>query len=253
MAALLLFFFAVSSLASSSSVDRGFNSKIAWTNDLAAARAQTDKPVFLLIHKTWCGACKRLKSTFGDEKLEQRSRDFVMVNLEDDEEPAEAAFKPDGGYIPRIFFLKGNTVLPVTNEAGNPQYKVTLFFFFFFFLFCSFLIRLFVSVLLLFGGADPRLDGRGSEAVQIKSSFAPKSVVSLLFLCLVHTLATLLVCHELVGALALDVSPFLHALQTRCRLGAARTLPHFCSNPLCHFPENKQTNKNITLHPIRSS
>jgi len=48
-----------------------------------------------------------------------------MVNLEDDEEPAEEKFKPDGAYIPRILFLDPGSgdVMPITNEQGNPSYK----------------------------------------------------------------------------------------------------------------------------------
>jgi hypothetical protein len=36
---------------------------------------------------------------------------------------ADAAYKPDGAYIPRVFFVRDGTVLPVHNTAGNPQYK----------------------------------------------------------------------------------------------------------------------------------
>ena len=48
-----------------------------------------------------------------------------MVNLEDDEEPADDKYKPDGGYIPRIIMIDpaSEEVMPITNEQGNPQYK----------------------------------------------------------------------------------------------------------------------------------
>jgi len=49
--------------------DRGFNAAIDWGNNLeeSIARGKTEeKPVFILIHKTWCGACKRLKTVFAD-------------------------------------------------------------------------------------------------------------------------------------------------------------------------------------------
>jgi protein-disulfide reductase (glutathione) len=46
---------------------RGFNDNIDWYNNLEeaiAAGKEEGKPVFVLIHKTWCGACKRLKADF---------------------------------------------------------------------------------------------------------------------------------------------------------------------------------------------
>ena len=86
----------------------------------------------LIIHKSWCGACKKLKAVFADDQevcksalkpwrrkiiLPKRkkkrccifsfsqildlSAKFVMVNAGDDDEPSEELYKPDGGYIPR--------------------------------------------------------------------------------------------------------------------------------------------------------
>lgn len=93
---------------------RGFSDEINWFNDLEKAKvaAKTEgKPLMVLIHKSWCGACTRLKSSFAspDAKLVlDRSDKFIMVNLENEEEPSGSDYTPDGGYIPRILFLDSN-------------------------------------------------------------------------------------------------------------------------------------------------
>jgi thiol-disulfide isomerase/thioredoxin len=122
-----LFLVVLVALCNAEGSDRGFNPNIAWTNSLenglALAKSE-NKPAFVLIHKTWCGACKRLKSTFEAAEIEHRSKDFVMINLEDNEEPTGELYKPgeqgriaerlvlmvssytDGSYIPRILCVK---------------------------------------------------------------------------------------------------------------------------------------------------
>ncbi len=59
------------------------------------------------------------------EKFKELSENFLMVNLEDNEEPTDPKFAPDGNYIPRIYFIdpNGNLRYDLLNQLGNPNYK----------------------------------------------------------------------------------------------------------------------------------
>jgi len=48
-----------------------------------------------------------------------------MVNLGDNDEPKDEKFRPDGGYIPRIFFLhpEGRVLTDIINKEGSPKFK----------------------------------------------------------------------------------------------------------------------------------
>ncbi|XP_046849929.1 thioredoxin domain-containing protein 12-like, partial [Xenia sp. Carnegie-2017] len=91
------------------SLDRGYNKNINWTT-MANAEVESrksGKPIMVLIHKSWCSSCKILKPQFAASKeIEELSKNFVMVNTEDDEEPKDKAYAVDGAYIPRIYFVE---------------------------------------------------------------------------------------------------------------------------------------------------
>jgi len=76
-----------------------------------------------------CGACKRLKMLFnagsGEAKeVENLAKEFNMMSLADDQEPASDEWAPDGGYVPRMYFLdKDGKMMSQYNKQGNPKYK----------------------------------------------------------------------------------------------------------------------------------
>lgn len=110
------------------SLARGFNENIKWVDleDGMQLITQLNKPGLILIHKSWCGACKRLKPSVADSReMQELSRDFVMINIQDEEEPDDEKYKPDGGYIPRILFVRSNGKImnEIYNADGNAKFK----------------------------------------------------------------------------------------------------------------------------------
>ncbi|VDP01451.1 unnamed protein product, partial [Heligmosomoides polygyrus] len=95
---------------------------VKWSNAIGVAK-DLNKPIFFLIHKTWCGACSGLKREFKTSpkmsELIELSKKFVMVNVEDDEEPEDDKYAPDGGYIPRILFLDTDAEPMKTNNEAK--------------------------------------------------------------------------------------------------------------------------------------
>lgn len=89
----------------SSGRDNGFGNNYIWAGSLNSGIQIANnhkKPIMLIIHKSWCTACKNLKPKFANStEIQDLSKHFVMVNVMDDEEPKDNSFAPDGGYIPR--------------------------------------------------------------------------------------------------------------------------------------------------------
>ncbi|KAJ1492299.1 hypothetical protein T484DRAFT_1611711 [Baffinella frigidus] len=89
---------------------RGFGENVDWFSFAAGIREAeaTQRPAMVVIHKSWCGACKSLGPKFAaSEDIMARASNFVMINVHDDEEPNDEGWRPDGGYIPRILMYDG--------------------------------------------------------------------------------------------------------------------------------------------------
>lgn len=106
---------------------RGWGDEIAWRSlpEGLVQAASEQKPLCLLVWKTWCGACKALRPKFAaSSAILAESSNFVMVNVVDDEEPQDAKYKPGGaGYIPRVLFLRPDGSVMTDVQSGNDQYK----------------------------------------------------------------------------------------------------------------------------------
>ena len=97
-----------------------------WSNGVSLAK-ETGRPLMVVLHKSWCPACKSLKPKFvASDTIAKLSTSFVMVNAKEGEEPMDQPMLDiDGKYIPRIIFLdnEANVLPEVVNDSGNPQYK----------------------------------------------------------------------------------------------------------------------------------
>jgi|TARA_B100001123_G_scaffold193970_1_gene221095 thiol-disulfide isomerase/thioredoxin len=81
---------------------------IAWTrydSGLEEARAN-GKPILALVYADWCAHCKKYGENFFESKIEDISKKYVMVLVNQDKEPATSRYlSPDGIYVPRTFIL----------------------------------------------------------------------------------------------------------------------------------------------------
>jgi thiol-disulfide isomerase/thioredoxin len=103
-----------------------WNDKIQWQPyeaGLAAAK-KDKKPVMLIFYTEWCPHCANFSKVFHDDKVVEKSKQFVMIHLDKDKN-AEISRKytPDGEYIPRTYFLSSDGTLDPTLTAPRPEYK----------------------------------------------------------------------------------------------------------------------------------
>lgn len=75
---------------------------------LKSAKSES-KPICLIVHKAYCGACRILIPKLAScASVKKMSKDFVMVNAYNGEDPKATLYAPDGTYVPRfaIFYLQ---------------------------------------------------------------------------------------------------------------------------------------------------
>ena len=128
---LTLFLVPVPSHAAEDDPSDGWNAGVKWVPDWDSAVTQANeegKPLMLLIHRKWCGACKSLKPKFAaSAEIAAKSGELVMVQSADESEYTQDTFSPDGGYVPRILFFRvpaeGEPVFLEQITQREDQYK----------------------------------------------------------------------------------------------------------------------------------
>lgn len=119
-----LFFGAPS--ASAEAIPASFNdAEIQWFDYRAGLEhaEQTGKPVFVLVHATWCPVCQEYRKVFFDPSIVELSNSFVFVLIDQDrEKDAAKQNAPDGSYIPRSMFLSAGGVLQKDINSGWDEY-----------------------------------------------------------------------------------------------------------------------------------
>uniref|UniRef100_A0AC35TJ42 Thioredoxin domain-containing protein n=1 Tax=Rhabditophanes sp. KR3021 TaxID=114890 RepID=A0AC35TJ42_9BILA len=110
-------------------LSRGWSDGAKWVpwDDAIETALEQNKPILLLVHKEYCQACKSLKKLFEQKNAQKAflalSEFFVVTNTEDNEEPEEEEYKPDGSYSPRVLFLdkRGDVMEQFSNQKA--EYK----------------------------------------------------------------------------------------------------------------------------------
>ena len=90
---------------------------------LEKAKAEK-KPVCLVFFTEWCPHCTNYAKVFHDPKVVEKSKQFVMVRLDKDQNAQlSQQYAPDGQYIPRTFFLSSAGELDPSLSAPREKFK----------------------------------------------------------------------------------------------------------------------------------
>ena len=89
--------------------------------------SKNGKPVIMVIHATWCTACKAYRAVFKDPGVVAASKDFVMILVDaDKEKEINGAFSPDGTYVPRTLFIDSDGNVSDKYVGKDPKYPHTI-------------------------------------------------------------------------------------------------------------------------------
>ena len=100
--------------------------QIAWKSyDEGLAEAKKiNRPICLIFFTTWCPHCANYSKVFSDPKVVEKSKSFVMIRLDADKnKELGQKYAPDGGYIPRTFFLTPSGDLDKSLSETRDKYK----------------------------------------------------------------------------------------------------------------------------------
>lgn len=105
----------------------GWNdAKIAWQPyEAGLARAKAEhKPVCVVLYTNWCPHCRNYSHVFEDPRVVEKSKRFVMIRANADDETAiSAKYASDGVYVPRTYFLASDGTADPEIHAPRPKYK----------------------------------------------------------------------------------------------------------------------------------
>jgi protein-disulfide reductase (glutathione) len=99
---------------------------IAWLDkDAGLAEAKkTGKPVVMVFHAQWCPNCRQYRAVFQDPAVIEAAKGFVMILVDIDRHPeTNAAYAPDGPYVPRTIFLDPDGKLEPRLGRNGSQFR----------------------------------------------------------------------------------------------------------------------------------
>eukprot|EP00245_Coleochaete_scutata_P012673 TRINITY_DN4946_c0_g2_i2.p2 TRINITY_DN4946_c0_g2~~TRINITY_DN4946_c0_g2_i2.p2 ORF type:complete len:205 (-),score=36.70 TRINITY_DN4946_c0_g2_i2:723-1337(-) len=133
-----IFLLLVVSLFSSASAVTPLTKAVNWRRPQVLTRhflERNTKPILYVIHKSWCPACEFMRNEFAGQQATDEfvriSKDFVMIEAMDDDEPQGVQYGPDGGYYPRAVLMDpSGTVRPeyLPNKDPTSEFKYTFYF-----------------------------------------------------------------------------------------------------------------------------